>query len=87
MTRAAFVLLLLASPGFALEPKDVIVVANKSMPESRAVKRTASTKAFKLGWLVMPAIDEKAQSTMSTSSSAANKYEASCPPDVSCVWK
>jgi uncharacterized protein (TIGR03790 family) len=37
MRFALFITLLIASSGFALEPKDVIVIANKNVPASRAV--------------------------------------------------
>ena len=60
---------------------------SKSSPVSRSVNRIASTSALRLGCAVFPASEEKAQSTISTPSSAASRYDPICPPAESWVWK
>mgnify|MGYP006196561693 CR=1 FL=1 len=39
------------------------------------------------GWLVIPLIEESAESTISTPASLARSKAPACTPAVSCVWK
>jgi hypothetical protein len=59
-----------------------------SSPVSRSVPSVAATRADRLGWLVVPAIDEHAASTASTPASMAARSVPIWPPAVSwvCRW-